>query len=189
MFRIYTKGGDKGKSSLADGTRVFKHHKRLETYGTCDELLSFLGVLLASLKNFELKSSTVLEGSIIRVQNQLFSLSSELAHPNYTSAQYKSFLIEEPHINTLEKEIDSWDESLESLKNFLIPGSHILSAQAHVCRSVCRRAERCVSVLSEEETIREDIIKYLNRLSDWLFMLARYLDHEVGAKENLWKSS
>ena len=189
MFRIYTKGGDKGKSSLADGSRVPKHHSRLETYGTCDELLSFLGVLLASLKDFELKSSIELECSIRRVQNELFSLSSELAHPNYESAQYKSFLIEESHIKALEKEIDSWDESLEPLKNFLIPGSHTLSAEAHVCRSVCRRAERHVTFLSEEENIRGETIKYLNRLSDWLFMLARYLDHEVGVKENLWKSS
>lgn len=188
MFRVYTKGGDKGQSSLADGSRVPKYHRRLEAYGTCDELLSSLGALLASLQNFKLKSTDTLSQAITRVQNELFSLSSELAHPNYESAKYKSFLIEEPHIKALEQEIDAWDEHLEPLKNFLIPGSHTLSAEAHIARSVCRRAERNTIFLDEEENLRPEVIKYLNRLSDWLFILARYLDLEAGAKEHLWKS-
>lgn len=184
-FRIYTKKGDKGSSSLADGSRVPKYHKRLEAYGTLDELISHLGVLGSLLKQEGLKDQSCGE-MIFRVQKELFAMSSEVAHPSYEKAKYKSVLIEAPHVEALEKEVDAWEESLEPLRNFLIPGSHVLSSQAHVCRTVCRRSERALVLLGEEETLREEIVKYVNRLSDWLFTLARYLDHKAEVDERLW---
>ena len=192
MFRIYTKTGDRGESSLADGSRVSKSHMRLEVYGTIDELLASVGVLFSHLKENkglgdQKKGKLLL--SLTRVQNELFSMSSEVAHPSYKTAKNRSFLIETAHIETLEKEIDSWDESLEPLKNFILPGSHVLSAHAHVSRTVCRRSERLCVFLSREEEVRSEITQYLNRLSDWFFVLGRFLDYLLGAEEKRWNVS
>ena len=188
MFRIYTKMGDKGQSSLADGSRVPKYHKRLEAYGTLDELLSNLGLLKSLLsENEKTKKDSSLK-AITRVQNELFAMSSETAHPSYETAKNKSFLILEEQIKNLEKEVDNWESFLKPLRNFLIPGSHSLSSSAHVSRTICRRAERALVLLGEEEKIREELVKYVNRLSDWLFTLARYLDHLLEIEECLWES-
>ena len=192
MFRIYTKTGDSGESSLADGSRVPKSHMRLEVYGTIDELLASIGVLFSLLKeskDLEEQKKEALLLSLTRAQNELFSMSSEVAHPSYKTAKNRSFLIEASHISVLEKEIDSWDKRLEPLRNFILPGSHVLSAHAHVSRTVCRRAERLCVFLSVEEEIRDEITQYLNRLSDWLFVLGRFLDHLFAAEEKRWNVS
>jgi len=192
MFRVYTKTGDKGKSSLADGSRVSKSHLRLDVYGTIDELLASIGVLISSLegcKEFESYHKSPLLVSLSRVQNELFSMGSEVAHPSYETAKYKSLLIESFHIEVLEKEIDSWDKNLTCLKNFILPGSHLLSSYAHVSRTVCRRTERLCVLLAAEEKIRGELPQYLNRLSDWFFVLGRFFDHLLRVEEKIWKSS
>lgn len=192
MSRVYTKLGDQGFSSLADGCKVHKSHLRLEAYGTIDELSSSLG-LLYSLIDKETKEQSGEELKSIlkpidRVQNWLFALSSEIAHPNYDLARNKSLLIEACHTKLLEQEIDIWDQSLEPLRNFLIPGSHILSSYAHLSRTICRRAERFIVQLHQADEARKEVLALINRLSDWLFVLARYLDKLTGVQEKLWVS-
>lgn len=193
MFRVYTKLGDKGESSLADGSRVPKNHRRLDAYGSLDELLASLGILVSLLPGeAKLQGSaqaSEVKSSLERVQNELFAMSSEIAHPNYDKAKNKSFLVLEAHIKKLENEIDAWEKELEPLRNFILPGSHPLSSYAHMARTICRRGERKLVSLGEEESLREEPLRFLNRLSDWLFVLGRFLDHLVGAQEKVWSSS
>ncbi|MFN8254748.1 MAG: cob(I)yrinic acid a,c-diamide adenosyltransferase [Bacteroidales bacterium] len=180
-MKIYTKKGDKGKTSLLSGTKVLKSNPRIEAYGTVDELNSFIGMLRSSASR--LNQDNVLE----LIQNQLFNIGSQLAMDKANTA------IKLPEINIndierIENEIDEMDASLPELKSFIIPGGSMPVAMAHVCRSVCRRAERLCVKLSEKEKVNELIIIYLNRLSDFFFVLARKIALDNNIDLPVWKS-
>jgi len=179
-MKIYTKTGDKGDTSLFGGQRVPKDALRIEAYGTVDELNSILGVALAATSDERIH--TVLT----QVQNQLFDLGADLATPRLSRGT-KIRRIESKDANQLEKTIDSLNSSLKPIRSFILPGGSALAAQVHVARAVCRRAERAVVRLSRNEDIGGGIIVYLNRLSDLLFVLARYANHVAGVQEIAWK--
>jgi cob(I)alamin adenosyltransferase len=178
-MKIYTKKGDKGQTSLLGGSRVPKTHLRIESYGTLDELNSHIGMLrdLADLRTDEL----------IWIQNQLFSLGSILALEKKES-NWNLPQVEESHIAKLEEWMDQMDQELEPMKNFVLPGGHPAVSQAHISRTVCRRAERLVIALSSEVELSELNVGFLNRLSDYLFVMARWLTKEHGISEIPWKS-
>ncbi|MBX9850705.1 MAG: cob(I)yrinic acid a,c-diamide adenosyltransferase [Cytophagaceae bacterium] len=177
-MKIYTKTGDKGQTSLLGGTRVSKSHDRLHAYGTIDELNSYIG-LLADLE-VNMKRKDLLHG----IQNILFSLGSSLATEKES---LKKQNIAESDITLLEKEIDSMEESLPPLKNFILPGGHTSVSFCHIARCVCRRAERHTIALRENIEVDDLIIQYLNRLSDYLFVLGRMMGKELDAEEIIWK--
>jgi len=180
-MKIYTKTGDKGDTSLVGGQRVPKDALRIEAYGTVDELNSILGVVLASDADPELRSF------LTPVQNQLFDLGADLATPR--SVQRKNIRrIEPKDAQPLEKIIDSIEPRLKPLRSFILPGGSPLAAQLHFARTVCRRAERTVVRLSRNEDIGEAITIYLNRLSDLLFILARYANQRASIPEIKWKT-
>jgi len=180
-MKIYTKTGDKGDTSLFGGQRVPKDALRIEAYGTVDELNSVLGIVLAD--NTDKRVSEILTS----VQNQLFALGADLATPR--SANPKSIQrFEVKDAQALEKIIDSLESHLKPLKSFILPGGCTVAARIHFARTVCRRAERSVVRLSRNEDIGDGITVYLNRLSDMLFVLARYANHVAGVPEIKWKS-
>ena len=185
-MKVYTKTGDKGFSAFADGTRISKGHLRLESYGLLDELIATIGVL-SSHALLNSKTKHMLE-PLSRVQDWLFAMSSEVANPKFDHNKNARLLIHLEHTKTLEQEIDQWGEDLPTLRNFLIPGHHILSAQAHFVRTFCRRAERSLVRLSGEEEVREELLIFVNRLSDWFFVLARYFDYLTGTEEKIWSA-
>ncbi len=178
-MKIYTKTGDKGHTSLFSGGRVSKSDLRIKAYGTTDELNSFIGLLAASEINI---SHTKV---LINVQNKLYNVGSILAVKGKTSFKVPEITMID--VVFLEKEIDRLNLELPPIKNFIIPGGNKATALCHVCRSVCRRAERKVVELQNIENIDLVIIKYLNRLSDYLFVLARKISKETKAKEIVWK--
>lgn len=180
-MKIYTKTGDKGKTSLLSGKRVSKSHPRIEAYGTVDELNSFIGLLRAY--DINEGDKLVLE----RIQNLLFTMGSNLA----MDEKNPDFGLPEININDieqLEKEMDRMDEILPKLNAFIIPGGDKAVAVSHVCRSICRRAERLCIELSENEIIDEQIIIYLNRLSDYFFMLGRKIAYDKKIDVPEWKA-
>ena len=179
--KIYTKTGDKGDTSLFGGQRVPKDALRIEAYGTVDELNSILGIVLSDITD---KSITAI---LTQVQNQLFDLGADLATPRSAASRtIKRFEPKDAH--SLEKVIDSLETHLKPLKSFILPGGSSVAARIHFARTVCRRAERVVVRLSRNEDIGEGITVYLNRLSDMLFVLARYANHVAGVPEIKWKS-
>ena len=180
-MKIYTKTGDSGTTSTLSGKRLPKHHIRIESYGTVDELNSHLGWLRDQEMNDKFKKD------IISIQNILFSIGSNLASDKENS-KIKLPQLVETDIEFLEKEIDQMNELLPEMRNFILPGGHVSVSACHICRSICRRTERLVSHLSEGEQINPLIIKYLNRLSDYLFVLSRKLSSDLGAEEIPWKS-
>lgn len=181
MAKIYTKTGDAGKTSLLGGTRVPKYHLRIEAYGTVDELNASMGML------GEEKVLAPLFSLIREIQNKLFTLGSILANdPEKSHFQLPG--LEESDIQKLEVSIDELNEQLEPLKNFVLPGGHPANAWAHMGRTICRRAERRVVELSEHVELDPHVLRYLNRLSDWLFMVARFASKEGGAEEVIWAS-
>jgi len=175
-MKIYTKTGDKGQTSLFNGERRSKDDIRIEAYGSVDELNSFLGLLISKLNDMELKQ--VLMG----IQKSLFDLGSMLANPTNTSKA----VIKEEDIEALEKGIDNMNEYLPALKTFILPGGNENASLAHVCRTVCRRAERRAITLSGKNEIDPIAIKYLNRLSDYFFVLSRKLIFDKGDSEIQW---
>ena len=180
MAKIYTKTGDKGNTSLLGGTRVSKYHVRIEAYGTVDELNASMGML---------GEEQVLQSflPLIReIQNKLFTLGSILANDPEKS-HFEIPGIEEADIKSLEDSIDQLNDQLDPLKNFVLPGGHPANAWAHICRTVCRRAERRVVELAEQTELDPKVVRYLNRLSDWLFMVARFASKQSGAEEIIWK--
>jgi cob(I)alamin adenosyltransferase len=180
-MKIYTRTGDKGSTSLLGGTRVPKDHARIEAYGTIDELNSHLGLLrdMAAGHQQEL---------IISIQQKLFSIGSRLASANEQEAdRFKVPHVEDTDIKALEDAMDTMDSVLPAMRNFILPGGHIAVSQAHVCRTVCRRAERLVVRIAATEQLPGVIIRYLNRLSDLLFVMARWLGHAFHATEIPWK--
>jgi len=178
-MKIYTKTGDDGTTSLFSGGRVKKNDLRVEAYGTVDELNSHVGVVRAH--NPTRASFNNLE----KVQNHLFRLGADLATPLDAKPDWL-VRVDEEAVLWLEESIDKATEQLEPLKNFILPGGSPAAAHLHVARTVCRRAERLVVSLAEEETINEWVLKYLNRLSDWLFTLARYENLRGGIHEDKW---
>jgi cob(I)alamin adenosyltransferase len=179
-LKIYTKTGDKGQTSLLGGTRVPKHNIRIEAYGTVDELNSWIGLLRDSINDKHV--GTIL----IEVQDRLFTMGSSLASDPVKS-KVKIPHLSEDDITVFEKEIDAMDAQLPPMKNFVLPGGHITVSHCHIARCVCRRAERRVIHLAENEKVDELVVKYLNRLSDYLFMLSRKLTQDLKATEVPWK--
>lgn len=166
MTRIYTRSGDEGTTGLADGTRINKTSARIEAIGTVDECNAQLGVLISLSEDNQLNEA--MQG----IQHQLFDLGAMLASKQSDTSPN---LIEKHHVERLEAEIDQLDRALPTLKQFILPGGSAATAQAHVVRAVCRRAERCTFKLAETETVPEVATQFLNRLSDYLFLVARTL--------------
>lgn len=185
-MKVYTKTGDKGTTALFGGTRVPKHHIRIESYGTVDELNSHIGLI----RDQEMQShyKTVL----IEIQDRLFTLGAILATPPEKETlkngqpRLQQLGIVESDIEYLEKEIDTMEENLPPMTHFVLPGGHTTVSYCHIARCVCRRAERLVTHLNDIEPTDTYVMKYLNRLSDYLFVLARKLSYDVKAEEVKW---
>lgn len=185
---IYTKKGDRGTTSLVDGSTVPKSHPRVWAYGDVDELNSFLGVFIQSLKDrLSTAETQELNQKLLRIQNHLFNIGSLLA---CDKAEVLSKLppVNSTHVEWLEKEIDLYTHALPALREFILPGGHESSAWAHVCRTVCRRAERHVSALDLKSSEYEYVLIYLNRLSDFFFTLARWVHQQSQTPEVKWDS-
>ncbi|MCB0571765.1 MAG: cob(I)yrinic acid a,c-diamide adenosyltransferase [Phaeodactylibacter sp.] len=177
-FRIYTKTGDEGQTSLFGGRRLPKSDLRIEAYGTVDELNSYLGLVR------DLSTGEQGRALLKNIQSLLFTLGSNLASDPDKQLPVPAIL--EADVAALEKEMDRLDEGLPELKNFILPGGHPAVSTCHIARCVCRRAERLVVELARREQVEPILLKYLNRLSDYLFVLARELARENGAAEVLW---
>ena len=181
-MKIYTKTGDNGKTSLIGGTKVLKSHIRIEAYGTVDELNSYMGLLS---DQFQHDNTT---GSLREIQDRLFTIGSSLACDPDKEPRLKIPDLKESDVQWLENEIDAMNLNLAPMKSFILPGGHVSISTAHVVRCVCRRAERhCVSMLEQQLFVDPLVIKYLNRLSDYLFILARFIAHELKIEEIQWK--
>lgn len=180
--KIYTKTGDLGKTSLIGGTKVPKSHIRIETYGTVDELNSHIGLLIDHLGDEHTKVM------LKEIQDRLFTIGSSLACDPEKEPLMKIPDLKEADINLLEREIDHMNDVLPPMKFFILPGGHLSVSQAHICRCVCRRAERlCVNMKEHDVFVEPLVIKYLNRLSDYLFVASRYAGHLLGVAEISWK--
>jgi len=177
-MKIYTKQGDEGKTSLLGGERVWKDNQRIQAYGTVDELNAILGIVVTELKSEELKKD------LRSIQSELFTVGADLATPNNKSV--KIVKVDNNFTKRIETLIDKYDEQLPELKNFILPGGSKASAYLHLARTVCRRAEREVVSLIKEVEINPEIEVYLNRLSDLLFVLARYENYISGIEDIKW---
>ena len=173
LSKIYTRTGDDGTTGLGDGSRTQKDSLRVEAYGTVDELNSAIGVLIASLENESLKEM------LLDIQHDLFDLGGELCIPGTS-------MIDDAKIERLENELDKLNEHLPALKDFILPGGSLAAAQAHLARTIGRRAERRVISLARQEEVNEAAIRYLNRLSDLMFVIARTTARASGVGEILW---
>ena len=182
-FKIYTKTGDKGATSLIGGIRVPKNHIRIEAYGTVDELNSTLGLVS------DMAGMPTITEWIREVQDRLFTIGSVLATSPDKEVKMKLPDLHDADIQWLEQRIDEMNEVLPEMRSFILPGGHPAGSAAHVSRCVCRRAERiCVGMQADGEEVPELVIPYLNRLSDFLFVLARYIGHQHGAQEIPWRA-
>lgn len=182
-LKIYTKTGDAGNTSLIGGTKVPKSHLRIESYGTVDELNSFIGLVYDQTNDEQ--SRTILK----EIQDRLFTIGSSLACDPEKEPKLRLPDLKEEDIQLLEKEIDGMNDQMPVMKSFILPGGHVAVSTTHVARCVCRRAERCcVNMLEHEMPVEPIVIKYLNRLSDYLFVLARYTGHKLGVPEHPWKA-
>lgn len=182
LTKIYTRGGDQGLTSLGSGTRVPKDSLRVHAYGTVDELNSVLGTAVAA------GLSKKLADVMPVIQNELFHLGSDLCFTEEDKEQFDIPQIEERHVTALEELIDDLTAVVGPLENFILPGGCPTAAQLHVARTVCRRAERDIITLRQTEAIGAYVLPYLNRLSDALFVMARYENHVRGVPEPLWNS-
>ena len=181
-MKIYTKAGDQGKTSLIGGTRVPKSHIRIESYGTVDELNSFIGLLN------DLVDDAKINADLKEIQDRLFTVGSSLACDPEKESALRIPDLKEEDILRLETAMDAMNEVLAPMKSFIIPGGHQAISTAHIARCVCRRAERwCVNMQEEDLFVETLVIKYLNRLSDYLFTLARYIGHLNGVADLPWK--
>ena len=180
IMKIYTKTGDKGQTSLVGGTRVSKTELRIEAYGTVDELNSYVGLVRDQAVNKDRKDI------LKEIQDRLFTIGSILAsEPEQTKKRIPD--LHESDIKLLEKEMDRMDESLEPMRYFILPGGHQSVSFGHLARTVCRRAERVVVRLSLETEVNDLVIRYLNRLSDYLFVLCRMMTKDLNIEEISWK--
>ena len=196
MAKIYTKTGDSGTTSLFGGQRVDKNSVRIKAYGEVDELNSLIGVILAELHNYSSSANREVsisrnspQGRIInkllRIQKELFVLGSDLSTP--ADIKIKASRIKKSFVVRLEREIDKWSASLPVLKNFILPGGSKVGSKLHLARSIARRAERSLVALSKEETINKNTQIYINRLSDWFFVMARYVNKGEKQEEKVWR--
>jgi len=179
-FKIYTKTGDDGTSGLIGGTRVEKFDSRLEAYGTVDELNSWVGVLTTVISH-----EKVLE-TLKRIQNNLFVIGSHLATDASKSDLRQKLPCSGDDVEVLEKEIDRMQAELPALTHFILPGGTTAAAQAHVARTVCRRAERRITAIAQQTEVNANVVRYINRLSDYLFVLARYINFLNTTDEVIW---
>lgn len=183
LTKIYTKTGDNGKTGLIGGTRVLKSDLRLEAYGTVDELNSQIGLFMCyNLPESQLKILEI-------IQHKLFDVGSHLATDTSTLAVHTRKVVSEKNIEELEQQIDAMNSELPDLRSFILPGGSVAASSAHVCRTVARRAERRIVEMHQSYPIDAAIIRYLNRLSDYFFVLARYVSLIHGTKEIMWKST
>lgn len=179
-MKIYTKTGDKGETGLFNGQRVRKDSLRVETYGTVDELNTVVGLALAFCEN------ETLEKDLLRISNWLFNLGSDLATPLSPPPKWEVPRIPEEYISWLESRMDHYESSMPPLKSFVLPGGNRLSAHLHNARTVCRRAERLAVSLASHEELSPHSVIFLNRLSDYFFMAARYANHCLGHPDIEW---
>lgn len=177
---LYTATGDNGTTSLVGGKRVSKADVRLEAYGTTDELNAHIGLLIAMMKPGD---DTEL---LRRIQDTLFVVGSALATDLETTALHEASRLDEEEIKCVEQRIDCLDAIVPPLRKFVLPGGTAAAAQAHVCRTVCRRAERCICALASEHPIADNVQRYVNRLSDYFFVLSRYINHSCQVNEIFW---
>lgn len=177
-MKIYTKTGDDGTTGLQGSQRVSKGHPRIIAYGTIDEVNASLGLVLAN--DLELDLSSILN----QIQNDLFVMGADLSNPNLIDTKNRINL---PMVTNLEKIIDNFEKELKPLENFILPGGDIAAVQCHFSRTVVRRAESCLVLLREQEEINDICIKYLNRLSDLLFVLGRVINKRKGKSDKIWK--
>lgn len=177
LSKIYTRTGDDGTTGLGDGARIAKDDPRMEAIGTIDELNSLIGLLIA-----ELPAGDELLPTLTRIQHRLFDLGGELSIPGYT-------LVKAEHVTALENTLDTLNEVLPPLKNFILPGGSRAAAVCHLARAVCRRAERNMVALARDAQVNVDGRHYLNRLSDLLFVMARLLARRDGGSEVLWQQN
>ncbi|MBP9793080.1 MAG: cob(I)yrinic acid a,c-diamide adenosyltransferase [Flavobacterium sp.] len=185
-MKVYTKTGDKGTTALFGGTRVPKHHIRIESYGTVDELNSYIGLIR------DQEINPMYKNVLIEVQDRLFTVGAILATPPEKEVlkngekRLQNLGITESDIEYLENEIDAMETELPPMTHFVLPGGHTTVSYCHIARCVCRRAERLATHLNDIEPTDELVLKYLNRLSDYLFVLARKLSHDLNANEVQW---
>lgn len=177
-MKVYTKTGDKGTTSLVYGQRVRKDDLRVEAYGTCDEANSMIGLALSYLKREKFQGKEMIEAAYHKIQTILFHVGAELATPAGKEVKWK---LENKEIEDMEKLIDEWDQGLPALTNFVLPGGHPSGAAFHSARTIVRRAERCSVSLGDE--VNPLVLAYLNRLSDLLFVTARYVNLRLGEEE------
>ena len=180
--KIYTKTGDGGKTSLIGGTKVPKSHIRIQAYGTVDELNAFTGLFKDQLSDVHSREL------LLEIQDRLFTIGSALACDPNKEISLRIPDLKESDILLLENEIDLMNAKLPEMKSFILPGGHVSVSMAHICRTICRRAERLIVELDEKEHLDQPlIIKYLNRLSDYFFVLARWVGHLLGVAEIKWR--
>lgn len=181
LNKIYTRTGDGGDTALGDGSRVAKHALRVEAYGTSDEVNATVGLA-------RLHATGEMDAALARIQNDLFDLGADLCRPDLAGdaeAEYPPLRMDPAQVDRLEREIDAMNAGLAPLRSFVLPGGSPLAAHLHLCRTVCRRAERLATALAGEEDVNPAALKYLNRLSDWFFVASRAAN-DGGAGDVLW---
>jgi ATP:cob(I)alamin adenosyltransferase len=189
-MKIYTKTGDNGKTSLCDGSRLPKDDMRIEAYGTLDELNANIGLLIAMLQSDTPEKNLAHENKLTErleeIQAELFVIGTELA---YTECKVKTIVSTNEMIKKVEGDIDLMASQLPTHHHFILPGGTLSAAQSHVCRTVCRRAERRIVTLSQMTTYPAEILEFVNRLSDYLFILSRYLNNNSRTGEKTWENT
>ena len=181
-MKIYTRTGDKGKTGLYGGDRVSKDHLRIEAYGTVDETNSMIGMARGFLPE---EGHSSIEDTLHRIQSELFVLGADLATPGHARVVVPR--MEAGHVGALEHDIDELEKDLAPLKHFILPGGSRAASAIHMARTICRRAERRTIALQREDQINEQAIVYLNRLSDLLFVMSRWLNQKAGVSEEAWR--
>ena len=179
-MKLYTRTGDSGTTSLVGGQRIAKTHIRLEAYGTVDELNSHIGLLISLI------TDDADRALLTEVQNLLFSIGSMLATDTSARDYRPGRYVTNDDVTMLENAIDAAEEGLPGWRGFILPGGTTAAAQAHVCRTVCRRAERRIYALAAEADVDAQLLAYMNRLSDYFFALAKKINHSAGQEENIW---
>ena len=182
ITKVYTRTGDQGETSLVGGVRIKKSNIRLEAYGTVDELSAHLGMLVAMMKEGDEREF------VIRIQNNLFNVCTHLATDQSQTPLYPSAHLAEGEIASLEQRIDNLMKQLRERQGFVLPGGVPAACQAHICRTVCRRAERRIAALAEEAQIAPEMQQFVNRLSDYLFVLAKIINFNEGKSEIVWQN-
>lgn len=180
LSKIYTRTGDEGETGLGDGSRLGKDHNRVHAMGSCDELNSHLGLLIEELKLNDTENLHFLIGFFSRCQHRIFDLGGEISIPGFE-------IVNDEHVSELEKVLDQMNEDIPPLDNFIMPGGSRLIAVTHLARSVCRRAERDLVNLARSDEINTAGLRFLNRLSDLLFVAARFVAKETSVPEVLWE--